>query len=249
MSVYIIAEAGINHDGNLWKAQTLADEAKKCGADAVKFQTYVADDICRRDNPEYGTLKRCQLSHDQFRELKKFCDDIGIDFLSTPDTVKDAEFLDTLYMRYIKIGSANANDWFIRSLSHLRTPLIVSLGMQALVTPCNRIAHLMHCVSAYPCPLEQANMARIGGNITGFSDHTLGVTAAMIAVARGAVIVEKHFTLRKDDAGPDHLMSTDPGDMRAYVLAIRSVEKAMGNGAPIMQDCEVATVNQLWARR
>lgn len=248
MTVYIIAEAGINHNGSMATACQLIDAAKRCGADAVKFQTYVTDDICRKDNPEYATLKRCELSYDDFRYLFKYATAKGIDFISTPDTVKDAEFLDTLGMRYMKIGSANASPEFIGKLRHLKTPLIISLGMNA---PLPNRHIVMHCVSSYPCPLDQANMATIGpaADITGFSDHAIGSLCAIMAVARGARFIEKHFTLDSTWDGPDHHMSMEPEAFAKYVADIRAAESALGDGVRRVMPCEQKTIEQLRARK
>lgn len=257
MTVYIIAEAGVNHGGSLATACQLIDAAKQCGADAVKFQTYVTDDICRKDNPEYAMLKRCELSYDDFRYLFKYATAKGIDFISTPDTVKDAEFLDTLGMRYMKIGSANATEEFVSSLAHIKTPLIVSLGMSSTWQVLTGFSDLqgtspvfMHCVSAYPCPLDQASLARIDGEaIDGFSDHTIGNLCAIMAVARGAKFIEKHFTLSNDWEGPDHAMSCEPWAFTAYVQAIRQSEPALGDGVRRVMPCEQRTIEQLRARK
>ena len=253
MSVYVIAECGINHQGSMQSAREMAMAAKLAGADAVKFQTYVTDDICRSDNQEYAWLKRCELSYDQFRELKQYCDTISIDFISTPDTVKDAEFLDTLGMRYMKIGSANANSSFLRSIEHIKTPLIVSMGMGSDY-PVGAIS--MHCVSAYPCPIEQANMSRVfgymgrlQGYVAGFSDHTIGDMCAVMAVARGAKFIEKHFTLDHTQEGPDHHMSMEPDELARYIRSIRMAEKALGDGVRRVMPCEQKTIEQLKGRK
>ena len=250
-AVYIISECGINHNGSMPTACQMIDVAKQCGADAVKFQTYVTERICRIDNPEYEMLKRCELSYDDFRYLFKYATAKGIDFISTPDTVEDAEFLDTLGMRYMKIGSANANEHFTAAISRLKTPFIISMGMGGRVDVSDHRAEnwLMHCVSSYPCPLDQANMSAIGGSIFGFSDHTLGPICAIMAVARGAKFIEKHFTLDSSADGPDHHMSMEPDEFAQYVEAIRQAERALGDGVRRIMPCEQKTIAQLKARR
>ncbi len=250
--VYIIAEAGINHSGSMATACQMIDVAKQCGADAVKFQTYVTDRICHPSNPEYAMLKRCELSYDDFRYLFKYAVAKGIDFISTPDTMEDAEFLDTLGMRYMKIGSANANIPFLSKLTDIATPLIISLGMAAHWQsfpwlPTQPV--LMHCVSSYPCPLDQANMERVDSEVRGFSDHTIGHMAAIMAVARGAKFVEKHFTLDRNAEGPDHHMSMEPIEFSYYVQAIRMAERALGDGVRRIMPCEEKTIDQLKARK
>lgn len=252
MTVYIIAEVGINHGGSLATACQLIDAAKKAGADAVKFQTYVTDDICRKDNPEYAMLKRCELSYDDFRHLFKYATAKGIDFISTPDTVKDAEFLDTLGMRYMKIGSANATPEFLLTLVNMKikTPLLVSLGMGSYPCLDGNIAGLMHCVSSYPCPMDQANMMVVNSRMfSGFSDHTIGSLCAIMAVARGARFIEKHFTLDSTWDGPDHHMSMEPDQFAGYVHMIRQAEKALGDGVRRVMPCEQKTIDQLKARK
>lgn len=255
MTVYIIAEAGINHNGSMAAACQLIDAAKRCGADAVKFQTYVTDDICHMDNPEYDALKRCELSYDDFRYLFKYATAKGIDFISTPDTVKDAKFLDTLGMKYMKIGSANATVRFTKKLRDIKTPLIVSLGMKASISWEANVAVMMHCVSAYPCPSDQSNMAIVGPDpddgfdILGFSDHTIGSTCAIMAVARGAKFIEKHFTLNPAWGGPDHHMSMEPEAFARYVADIRAAESALGDGVRRVMPCEEKTIEQLKKRK
>lgn len=245
--VYIIAEAGINHGGSIDEAFSLISAAKRVGANAIKFQTYITDDICRKDSPEYAVLKRCELSYSQFAVLNERCKLVGIDFISTPDTYRDAVFLDTLGMRYMKIGSANANNDFLETLQGIKTPLIVSCGMwvnQFLYCP-NAVCW-MHCVSAYPCPIEQANMLAVRN---GFSDHTIGSLCAIMAVARGAQFIEKHLTLDRCAEGPDHHMSMEPDEMAAYIEQIRMAEKALGDGVRRVMPCEQKTIEQLRARK
>jgi N,N'-diacetyllegionaminate synthase len=252
VSVYIIAEAGVNHNGSMAAACQLIDAAKACGADAVKFQTYVTDDICHKSNPEYDDLKRCELSYDDFAYLFKYATAKGIDFISTPDTVEDAEFLDTLGMRYMKIGSANASGAFLCALQDkpIKTPLLLSLGMNGVPAVAGNIAGLMHCVSAYPCPLDQANVLAVDGHaFNGFSDHTIGSTCAIMAVARGAKFIEKHFTLNPAWGGPDHHMSMEPEAFTKYVADIRAAESALGDGVRRIMPCEQKTIAQLKARK
>lgn len=250
MSVYIIAEAGINHNGQFDLAVDMVYEAKRCDANAIKFQTYVTDDICDKTNPEYDWLKKCELGHRDFILLMDICNAQGIDFISTPDTVRDAEFLDKLGMRYMKIGSANANQAFLDSILHITTPLIVSLGMGApdnLSHP--KLSYKLHCVSAYPVPDADVNIKRVGKTLWGFSDHTIGSVAAIMAVARGANIIEKHFTLDQFLPGPDHGMSCTPAAFKQYVGDIRKAEVMLGDGKVGARPCELRTINQLKARR
>lgn len=255
MSVYVIAEIGINHNGHYETAVKMIEAARTCDADAVKFQTYYAEDICDRSNPEFPWLEQCELSNTQFVGLRMVCERVGIDFISTPDTVRDAEFLDTLSMKYMKIGSANANSAFLNSLAHIRTPLLVSLGMGANNIELRRgqVSHFMHCISAYPVPDNEAEMCRVqqANGVTGFSDHTIGSMAAIMAVARGAKVIEKHFTLEKTAPGPDHHMSADPAELVQYIKDIRRATTMLWGGQrgifPL--PCEQKTIQQLARRK
>ena len=249
MSVYIIAEAGINHNGSYYEAMHLVAMAVMAGANAVKFQTYTADLICRMDNPEYRMLKRCQLSHEQFINLQKFCAVAPIDFISTPHDLPAAAFLETLKMPYMKIGSGQAKQEFLDQLQ-VTTPLLVSLGMGATTALHHPALHCyMHCISSYPCPPHAAHINRVGGKILGFSDHTDGHIAAVMAVARGAKYIEKHVTLDNKADGPDHHMSLNPEDFVHYCGAIREAERMLGMYEPGIQECERKTITQLEARK
>ena len=252
MSVYVIAEAGINHQGDMKLATNLIVLAKQTGANAIKFQTYNTDRICRKENREYAWLKQCQLRDEDFRTLQDQCSSLGIDFISTPDDIHDAEFLESLHMPYMKIGSPNATEHFLFSIAHLKTPLLVSCGMGAdpKKLPFAGVASFMHCTSAYPCPLAEANVARVDGDlINGFSDHTSGATSAAMAVARGAVFIEKHFTSNTKLPGPDHKMSLNPTQMRFYVETIRLCETLLGDGLCKIQPSEQHTIEQLKDRK
>lgn len=247
--VYIIAEAGVNHNGSYDEAMHLVATAIMAGANAVKFQAYTPDLICRMDNPEYAMLKRCQLSHEQLTDLQKFCTSGGIDFICTPHDLPAAEFLETLKMPYMKIGSGQAKQVFLDQLK-VSTPLLVSLGMGAGPWLKHPALHaFMHCVSSYPCPPVGANMARVGDKILGFSDHTIGSHAAIMAVARGAKFIEKHVTMNKSNPGPDHHMSAEPDEFAHYCGDIRTAVKMLGNGKHDILPCEMPTIQQLQARK
>lgn len=234
-------------------AKRMIQVAKESGADCCKFQTYKTDAICRRDSSQYDWLKRCELSYDQFRELSTYCWEADIEFMSTPDTVEDAIFLETLGMRYMKIGSANANDAFLDSLeeARIRTTLLISMGMNASLAKRrhNRAKHL-YCVSGYPVPDDQINIRHMASaNFSGLSDHTTGSVAAIMAVTMGAEIIEKHFTLDRTLEGPDHHMSMEPDELCQYVKDIRRAEKMLGDGVRRMMPCEEATRKLLAERR
>jgi sialic acid synthase SpsE len=264
--VFIIAEAGVNHNKNVELAKKLVDIAKEAGADAVKFQTwdvdalYVADEISGGDY-RAASRKRC-LSYDDYREIKKYCDEVGIIFISTPDEEASADFLESLGVPAFKIGSGElANTPLIEHVAKKGRPVILSTGMGEekhiakavdAVRKYNDQLVLLHCVSSYPTPPEDAGVPRVSelrqtyDVLSGYSDHTVGNTAAVLSVAEGAVVIEKHFTFDKAASGPDHRMSLDPIELKGFVRAIRDAE-AMRKVAPRgLAKGEVSTKNFAW---
>lgn len=269
MSVYIIAEAGVNHNGSLETALRLCDAAKEAGADAVKFQTYITEDIItqhveqaeyQKENTgkcesQYEMLKRLELSYDQFAEIKNYCDSIGIQFASTGDNPEDIDFLTSIGIPFIKIGSGDiGNISFLRYAGSKKIPVILSTGMstmadidislRALQEGGAKDIALLHCTTSYPCEFENVNlnaMKTIQEAFkcpVGYSDHTIGSEVAVAAVAMGATIIEKHFTLDKEMEGPDHKASSTPQELKTYIQAIRNIEKAMGDGCKVPTNIE-----------
>ena len=257
----IIAEAGVNHNGKLDLALKLCEAAKKAGADVVKFQTWKTESIITHhvDQAEYqkkntgkhesqfDMLKRLELSYEDFRKIKAYCDDIGILFSSTADEEESLDFLIDLGIPFIKIGSGDiGNISFLRYVGSKKKPVILSTGMSTLADVDLSIRALkeggaeditvLHCTTSYPCPYEGVNLKamltlRDAFHLpVGYSDHTLGREVAVSAVALGAVVVEKHFTLDSGMEGPDHVASTEPKDFAELVTAIRTVEACLGNG-------------------
>lgn len=260
---FIIAEAGVNHNGDIFLAKKLVDAAVLAGADAVKFQTWKTELLVteqaemaeyQKNNTQivesqFNMLKRLELSYDSFKELKHYCDQRGILFLSTPDEETSASFLDDLQPIF-KIGSGElTNIPFLRHIASFKKPIILSTGMgtlaeieQALTTLTkagiggNDIT-VLHATTQYPTPMEEVNLNAMltikhafPGIKVGYSDHTLGIEVPIAAVTLGATIIEKHFTLDKNMAGPDHLASLDPAELIVMVQAIRNIEKALGHG-------------------
>ncbi|AZT90577.1 N-acetylneuraminate synthase [Caldicellulosiruptor changbaiensis] len=259
-SVFIIAEAGVNHNGSMEIAKRLIDAAKEAGANAIKFQTYKTENLVtkyaekanyQKVNTGIGTqfemLKRYELTYKQFEELKKYCDNIGIEFLSTPFDCESAKFLNELGVRLFKVSSGDLTYLpFLEYIAKFKKPIILSTGMSNLgeieaainiinQAGCNDIT-LLHCTSSYPAKVEDVNLKAI---ITlkeafklpvGYSDHTEGIEVAIAAIAIGATIIEKHLTLDKKLEGPDHKASLSPNEFKFMVDCIRNVEKAMGNG-------------------
>lgn len=260
---FIIAEAGVNHNGDIHLAKELIDVAADAGADAVKFQTWktellVAEDAKMADyqiqntqseETQFQMLKRLELSYDDFAKLKSYCDDKSIIFMSTPDEEQSATFLDSLQSVF-KIGSGELNNTpFLRHIANLAKPVILSTGMGYLSEVEHAVATLrdaglsldmitvLHATTDYPTAPEDVNLLAMktieqafpGINI-GYSDHTLGIEMPVAAVALGAKVIEKHFTLDKTMAGPDHKASLNPQELAHMVTAIRNIDKALGDG-------------------
>lgn len=272
---YVIAEAGVNHNGSVQTALRMIRAARDAGAQAVKFQAFRADElVCSaprsacassadegvrtgswRGMDQHAMLSELELDADAFCRLHDACRDAGIEFLATPFDRRSLELLVELDVAAIKIASTDlTNTPLLEAALQTRRPLIVSTGASrpAELDRCVRLirsfpdagAALLHCVSAYPVEPHAANLGRIRtlaeryGLVTGYSDHTSGIRAGALAVAAGAAIVEKHFTLDCSQAGPDHAFSLEPPELRAYVDRIRQAELMVGDGRLELQDCE-----------
>lgn len=255
---FIIAEAGVNHNGSLDLAKKLVDVAKSCDCDAIKFQTFIAKNVVskfakkaqyqitntKNDENQLEMIKKLELSFADFSELKKYCDKKDILFLSTPFDLESIDFLADLKMPIFKIPSGEITNLpYLRKINSLKTKVILSTGMAnleeieiALKILKDSDVSILHANTQYPTPAEDVNLLAINTikdkfkvNV-GYSDHTLGIEIAIASVAIGAKIIEKHFTLDKNMAGPDHIASLDPSELKAMVLAIRNIEKAFGDG-------------------
>lgn len=264
MRTCIIAEAGVNHNGDVAIAKKLCMAAKKAGADIVKFQTWITEKIITQNvkqadyqsentgsnQSQFDMLKKLELSYDDFREIKKYCDEIGIIFASTADEQDSLDFLVDLGIPFIKIGSGDiGNIPYLRYMGTKKMPVILSTGMstlgdveisiQALREGGAKNIKLLHCTTNYPCPYNDVNLKAMDtlrtafGLDVGYSDHTEGIEVAIAAVARGATIIEKHFTLDKNMDGPDHKASMEPEEFSCMVDCIRHIESAIGDGQKI----------------
>ena len=264
MRTCIIAEAGVNHNGDVAIAKKLCMAAKKAGADIVKFQTWITEKIITQNvkqadyqsentgsnQSQFDMLKKLELSYDDFREIKKYCDEIGITFASTADEQDSLDFLVDLGIPFIKIGSGDiGNIPYLRYMGTKKMPVILSTGMstlgdveisiQALREGGAKNIKLLHCTTNYPCPYNDVNLEAMDtlktafGLDVGYSDHTEGIEVAIAAVARGATIIEKHFTLDKNMDGPDHKASMEPDEFSCMVDCIRHIESAIGDGQKI----------------
>lgn len=259
---FVIAEAGVNHNGDMRLALRLIDAALAAGADAVKFQTFKTEKIVTRQaamadyqkenigggDSQFDMIKKLELTYEQFAQLQAYCQRIGILFLSTPDEEDSLDFLaDDLDLPWIKIGSGEVNNYpFLQRVAAKQKPIILSTGMSTLgeVETAIRIIRevnqldlvVLHCTTNYPCRMDEVNLLamltlRDAFRVrVGYSDHTLGLEVPVAAVALGAEVIEKHFTLDKNMDGPDHGASLDPVEFAAMVKAIRNVELALGSG-------------------
>jgi len=271
-SAFIIAEAGVNHNGNLDTAKRLVEVAAEAGADAVKFQTFKAEKVVSLSAPkaayqknttdpaesQLNMVRRLELSYEAFREVKDYCDQKGILFMSTPFDKDSVDFLESLGVPVFKIPSGEiTNHPFLEHVAHKGKPLIMSTGMSYLseVDEAVRLIQgvgndqlvLLHCVSNYPANLADVNLRamqtlQVAFQVPiGYSDHTLGIEAALAAVALGACVIEKHFTLDKQLPGPDHKASLEPKELKVMISGIRKVEQAMGDGRKIPASSEENT--------
>lgn len=276
--VFFIAEAGVNHNGDLDLALRLVEIAHQAGADAVKFQTFTTDKVIAVDAPlaEYQKanagapsamemLKGFELPHADFARIAEHCRAIGIEFMSSPFDLDSAAFLAGIGMTKFKLASGEiTNAPFVRGVARLAADnggsVILSTGMSTLDEVAEAVGWIeaggnpaltiLHCVSNYPAPAKDANLramdtlAQAFGRPIGWSDHTLGDVVSLAAVARGATVVEKHFTLDNDLAGPDHAMSMDPDGLARLIAGIRAVEASLGDGIkrPVAAEREIMTV-------
>lgn len=275
----IIAEAGVNHNNSLDQAIALCNEAKRAGADVVKFQTWKTDSIITKNvamadyqknnignsKSQYEMLKELELSYEKLRKIKKHCDEIGITFASTADEKESLDFLLELGIPFIKVGSGDVgNIPFLRYVGSKGLPVILSTGMSSLADVDISITALkqggvkditlLHCTTNYPCSFEDVNLRamktlRDAFHLpVGYSDHTLGTEVSVSAVALGACVIEKHFTLDRTMDGPDHAASIGPEEFKRMVDQIRNIEKALGDGIKRMTLSESSVKNVITKR-
>ena len=261
MSIIIIAEAGVNHNGSLAAAKQMVLAARNAGADYIKFQTFSPEKLVSvyAEKAEYqkqttGTeesqlemLKKLALTQEDFLELKTYCRQQGIGFLSTPFDLDSIHFLDKLNMDFWKLPSGEITNLpYLLEIAGTGKPVVMSTGMCGMeeirqAVDCLKKAGtpeitLLHCNTEYPTPMEDVNLKAM---ITmekefclpvGYSDHTRGIESPVAAAALGACVLEKHFTLDRGMEGPDHQASLEPEELKAMVTAVRNVEEALGSG-------------------
>lgn len=272
---FVIAEAGVNHNGDVDMALELVRAAARAGADAVKFQTFVAERLVTADaakaryqaehtgaeETQAAMLKRLELTPGMHHAVIEECARAGLMFFSTPFDEQSADFLESLDLPVFKIPSGEVTNLpYLAHIAAKRRPMILSTGMSNLAEVARAVETIeragpaplaiLHCLSAYPAPGEQANLRAMQtirdafARPTGFSDHTVGTAVALAAVAMGANLIEKHYTLDRTLPGPDHAASLEPDELARMVADIRLVEAAQGDGIkrPQPVEAEIAAV-------
>lgn len=272
--VFIIAEAGVNHNGSLDLAFQLIDAAKASGADAVKFQTFRAARLATASahkapyqqrttaisESQFDMLQRLELNGAAHQHLVDYCRQLGIQFLSSPFDTESADLLASMNVPLYKIPSGEITNLpFLQHLAHKGKPLILSTGMSTLgeveeavwvvqAAGCTELT-LLHCVTEYPAPYAEVNLRAMQtlkaafGLPVGYSDHTPGIDISIAAVALGAEVIEKHFTLHRSLPGPDHAASLEPVELQQMVAGIRHVEAALGTGIKVPAPCELPNLH------
>ncbi|MBW4827970.1 MAG: N-acetylneuraminate synthase [Clostridiaceae bacterium] len=257
---FIIAEAGVNHNGDINIAKKLVDEAFRAGADAIKIQTFRAEDLVTKDAPkaeyqkksvgegnQYTMLKKLELSFEEHIILKKYCEEKGIMFISTPFDFESVDLLEKIDVPLYKIGSGDLTNLpLLEYIAEKHKPIILSTGManlgeieeaiESIFKTKNKDITLLHCTSNYPTSYKDVNLKAM---VTmkeafklpmGYSDHTIGIEVPIAAVSLGATVIEKHFTLDRCMEGPDHKASLEPYEFEKMVESIRNIEDSMGDG-------------------
>ncbi len=263
-NTYVIAEGGLNHNGDINIAKKLIDSAKECGANAIKFQTYKTENFVRETNQYFDVFKNAELNFEQFKELKNYSKSIGLTFFSTPFDIESAEFLNQLEIPCFKIASSDLTNLpLITKIAKMQKPMIISSGLSTMneindaVNCClfegnNQIA-LLHCVANYPTQPNEVNMNVINtlkktfDFPVGYSDNGESSLVDIVAVSMGANIIEKHFTLDKKMSGPDHGFSIDPNGLKSLISQIHEIDQMKGDGIKIPQFSEIK--NRLTIRK
>ena len=269
--VIIIAEAGVNHNGNYELAKQLVVKAKEAGVDYVKFQTAkpelvisqfaeMADYQKTNTGTQESQLEMCKKIHltfDDYKPLKAYCEEVGVKFMSTPFDMPSIDLLAEIGMDYMKVPSGEITNLpYLRKIAKLGMPVILSTGMSRIGEVENALnilidggmkredIILLHCNTEYPTPYEDVNLKAMltlrdtFGVRVGYSDHTKGIEVPIAAVAMGAEVIEKHFTLDHNLPGPDHVASLEPDELKSMVIAIRNIEKAIGSGLKVVSNSE-----------
>ena len=275
--VIIIAEAGVNHNGDIQVAKKLIDAAVDAGVDYVKFQTFKADNLVSKsakkaeyqsvninngDDSQYAMLKNLELSHENHLELMSYCSKRNIKFFSTAFDVEGVRYLNDLGLSFFKIPSGEITNYpYLKAVALCNKPVIMSTGMclESEIKDALDVLlkfglkkddiSILHCNTEYPTPMKDVNLKamlsiqKTFGVPIGYSDHTLGIEVPIAAVAMGAKIIEKHFTLDRNLPGPDHLASLEPQELKEMVKSIRNIEAAIsGDGEKVPSQSEAKNI-------
>lgn len=277
MSVLVIAEAGVNHNGSMEIAKQLVDAAVEAGVDIIKFQTFKAEKLVSKtakqaeyqkknigdgNDSQYEMLKKLELSEENHEELMAYCKEKGIRFWSTAFDFESMDYLHSLGLGLWKIPSGEITNYpFIRKIASYGEDVIMSTGMCEMMDIQNAMdvllrygirkeqITLLHCNTQYPTPYNDVNLTAMNsikntfGMKVGYSDHTKGIEVPVAAVALGATIIEKHFTIDRNLPGPDHKASLEPAELKAMVSSIRHIEQALGDGIKRVSDSERANIS------
>lgn len=272
--VYIIAEAGVNHNGNIKIAKQLVEAAVEAHVDAIKFQTFKAINVVsklakkadyqntekNKSQTQLEMLKQLELDIEMHRELLSYCKKLGIEFLSTPFDLESIDLVASLGIDIMKIPSGEITNYpYLKKIGSLKKKVILSTGMSDLKEIRDALevlyqngttdVKILHCITEYPAPIDEVNLRAIKTLQdefhveVGYSDHTCGIIIPVVAVAMGAKIIEKHFTLDKNMEGPDHKASLNPNELKIMVETIRSIERAMGDGVKRVMPSEEKNKN------
>lgn len=275
--VYIVAEIGVNHNGDMKILKRLIDSASECGVDAIKFQKFKTEALVTKNAPkaeyqkittdekesQFEMLKRLELTESNLKELYEYAKSKDIEAFATPFDDESVDFLYDLGIKAYKVGSGDiTNIPMLKKIARKKLPIILSTGMSTLgeieeaissiVEEGNDEIILMHCTSNYPTNENDVNLKAMNTMMTafriptGYSDHTMGIAVSLAAVARGAVIIEKHFTLDRELPGPDHSSSLEPKELKELVNSVRVIERALGSSIkkPNKSEIEVKNVAQ-----
>lgn len=270
----IIAEAGVNHNGDINTAKKMVIKAKESGADYIKFQTFVPENLVskyaqkaeyqknttNKNETQLQMLERLALTQEDFRELKQYCAEKKIGFISTPFDLVSIDFLDSLGMDFWKIPSGEITNLpFLERIGKTKKKVVLSTGMSEITEIEDAIEilkkngttdiTLMHCNTEYPTMLNDVNllamkhMERLFKIPVGYSDHTKGIDVPIAAAALGAKVIEKHFTLDRRMKGPDHMASLEPDELKAMVDSVRNIELALGDGQKKPTESELKNIS------
>jgi len=275
MKTLIIAEAGVNHNGDMSLAKKLVDIAAESGADLVKFQTFSADRLATHfahkaeyqksetgeTESQHAMLRKLELTEEMHVQLIAYCQSRAVGFLSTGFDIESVDLLNRLGQELFKIPSGEITNMpLLRHIGGLGKRVILSTGMSTMDeiesaisvlensgTPRSKVT-VLHCTTAYPAPMSDVNLSAMQSiksalNVEiGYSDHTLGIEIPIAAVALGATVIEKHFTLDRNMPGPDHKASLEPAELKAMINAIRNIEQALGDGVKRLMPSEVENI-------